>query len=142
MVITRKINENEMGNCGSKSIKLGLTQQNLLLKEQRVEGNNYQLKLGFIGVPCLNNNLFLYKDRSLRNLESKLRFSLMDCESSYRISNPSKQKLSQAFKHQQTRKFNTFSYCNSSSSNLSVKNDKLLLDKRLTNLIKIDKLDP
>ena len=60
-VISYKMSENKMDNRGSKSVKFLRT-----VKEQRVDGSYFENK-------------------------SKLRYTLMDCESNYQISNPSNQ---------------------------------------------------
>ena len=71
MVIRQKMNESEMGYRGSKSeISFQLPQPNLneiSVKEQRVDGSYFWSKT------------------------LKLRCTLMDCENSYQIKNPSKQ---------------------------------------------------
>jgi hypothetical protein len=64
MVTSHKMNENEMGNRGSKS-ELNITNS---VKEQRVDGSYFE----YIFYP-------------------KLRCTLMDCESNYQISIPSNQ---------------------------------------------------
>jgi hypothetical protein len=62
-VTTQKINENEMGYRGSKSVLVSST-----VKEQRVDGSYF----GSISIP-------------------RLRCTLTGCESSYRVKIPSKQ---------------------------------------------------
>jgi hypothetical protein len=66
MVISQKMNENEMEYRGSKSEFQFLQPNEISVKEQRVDGSYF-------------------------GLYPKLRFTLMGCESSYQIINPSKQ---------------------------------------------------
>jgi hypothetical protein len=68
MVISPEMNENEMGNRGSKSALM----IKMSVKEQRVDG-------------------------SYLSIIDKLRCTLMDCESNYQISIPSKQNIIQKF---------------------------------------------
>ena len=79
-VTSQKICENKMGNRGSKSIVSLSKIKNTFVKEQRVDGSYFE--------PLLY---------------SKLRCTLMGCESNYQISNPSKQFIIQ------TRSFYTHS---------------------------------
>jgi hypothetical protein len=67
-VISHKMNENEMGNRGSKSDLITKS-----VKEQRVDG-------------------------SYSSIQDKLRYTLMDCESNYQNSFPSNQNFMQTFR--------------------------------------------
>lgn len=105
-----------MGNRGSKTYAI------VQVKEQRVEDNSFRVNLDFKDdTSCLKNSLF--KDNSIINLDSKLRFSLMGIENYYRISNPSKKKFlplaattGLRLNFEQIRKFNTYSRNSNSST--------------------------
>jgi hypothetical protein len=95
MVTIQKMNENEMGNRGSKSITTYLKGNNVIVKEQRVNGNYFG---------CNASPAVTYRVRTTLKYP-ELRCTLTGFERNYHSSNLSKQIFLR--NNTQKRTFNT-----------------------------------